>query len=224
MVNFLFFLAGHPPPSSRTMVGPAASRPWPGPWVLRLAPAMPWALSGAPGRQDRRLRQQPGSQNNGAGHPNGSSCRPPVGPRWALLPPGPGRGPGPALAPAPSWALAGALVLPWLRLRPGPSPGPLAVRIAAASGSKEPGQGERIGEAPPPSSSGRGARAGGAGHPNGSPAAAVLTHFQRTSNDKKTPAAIVGRGENNKLMERDTCGPYGYTSSSDFAPAPGRVF
>ena len=42
------------PPSSGATVGPAASRPWPGPWVLRLAPAMPWALSGASGREDRR--------------------------------------------------------------------------------------------------------------------------------------------------------------------------
>lgn len=48
------------PPSSRTTVGPAASLPWPGPWVLRLAPALSWALSGAPGREDHRLRQQPG--------------------------------------------------------------------------------------------------------------------------------------------------------------------
>ena len=48
------------PPSSRTTVGPAASRPWPGPWVLRLAPAMPWSLSGAPGRKDQRHRQRPG--------------------------------------------------------------------------------------------------------------------------------------------------------------------
>ena len=81
-----------------------------------------------------------------------------------------------------------------------PWPGPLAVRIAASS-SREPGQGERDTRmgAPPPL-------------------------FCRTSNDKKTPAAIVGRGENNNMMERDTCGPYGYTSSSDFAPAPGRVF
>ena len=71
MVNFPLFLARHPPPSSRTTVGPAASRPWPGPWVLRLAPAMPWALSGAPGREDRRLQQQ-GARAGGAGHPNGS--------------------------------------------------------------------------------------------------------------------------------------------------------
>ena len=63
---------------------------------LRLAPAPSWALSGAPSRNDRRLRQRPG---------------------------------------------------PWVKVFRS-----IMVGIVTASGSGEPGQGERIGEAPPPSS------------------------------------------------------------------------
>ena len=111
-------------PPSGPLWAPAASWLCPGCWVLPLAPAPSWALSGAPGREDRRHRQQPGSQNNGAGHPNGEQ-----------LPPSSGA----TVGPAASRPWPGPWVLPWLRLRPGPLSGALAARIAA-SGSGKPGQ------------------------------------------------------------------------------------
>jgi len=43
--------------------------------VLPLAPAPSWALSGAPGREDHRLRQRPGSQGGEVSH-----CMLPFGP------------------------------------------------------------------------------------------------------------------------------------------------
>ena len=122
-------------------MGPAASRPWPGPWVLSLAPAPSWALSGAPGRQDRRLRQRPGpwvkvfrsimvgivtasgSRKPGQGERIGEDAPPSSG---ATVAPAASR-PWPGslalpLAPAPSWALSGAPGRQDRRLRQRPGP------------------------------------------------------------------------------------------------------
>ena len=112
-----------------------------GPGSFLLAPAMPWALSGAPGREDHRHRQRPGSQGKGSGTPEWGAAAPAAlqldhgGPASSQLRPGP-------------------FVLPWLRLCPGPSPELLGVRITAMG---------RITTAV----SDREARARGAGHPDG---------------------------------------------------------
>ena len=87
-----------------------------GAWVLRLAPAIPWALSGAPGREDRRLRQRPGP---GSGW---------TAPSWWGSPPPPaagsqGRGSGSGAAAALQRGHGGPCCLPALAGALGPSSG-----------------------------------------------------------------------------------------------------